>query len=93
MWESYVHSDKVALDKSHHLFPAHHNPNLPFIAFQQVVLRDRASTFTEEELASIEEFISAQLEELRVQDERPWKLLKVDKAQSEVDLERHYIEQ
>ena len=93
MWESYIRSEKVALDKYHHLFPARHNPNLPFITFQQVILRDRASTFTEEELASAKQFISAQLEEVRVQDECPWKLLKVNKAQSEVNLERRYIKQ
>ena len=46
-----------------------------------------------EESFSIEQFISMRLEEKRDQDECPWNVLKVDEAQSEVDLERHYIEE
>lgn len=92
-WKLYIASDKATLEKYHHLFPARHNPDLQFVTFQQVVLRDKAATATEEELFSIEEFISKHLEKKREQDERPWNVLKVDEAQSEVDLERQYVEE
>ena len=77
--------------KYHHLFPALHNPRLPFVAFQQVVLKHRVAHATKEELSAIEEFISTRLQEKKDTEERPWSILKVDKSQSEVDLERQYI--
>ena len=78
--------------KYHHIFSALHNPNLPFITFQQVVLKDKVTTIMEESF-SIKQFISMHLKEKGDQDERPWNTLKVDKAQLEVDSERHYIEE
>ena len=90
-WELYKKSDKATLDKYHHLFPALHNPNIQFVTFQQVVLKDRAASATEEELTLIEDFIDTYFQEKKEAEERPWNALKVDESQSEVDLERQYI--
>lgn len=89
----YVSSHQATLDKYHHLFPARHNPNLPFVAFQQVVLRDKLTTISDEELSALEEFISTHHEEQKNQEERPWNTLKIDEVQSEFDLERQYVEE
>ena len=91
-WKRYTAGDKVILDKYHHLFPNLHNPHLPFVTFQQVILKDRVTSLTEEELSTIEEFIDANLEEKKDRDEHPWNMLKVDESESEIDLERRYIE-
>ena len=90
-WKLYVAGDEDALNKYRHLFIGPHNPNLPFVAFQQVVLRDRMTSATEEELAEIEEFVAKHYEEKSNLAERPWHALKIDEAQSETDLERQYI--
>lgn len=91
--KSYIRSDKAALDKYRHLFPPRHNPNLPFVAFQQAVLRDKLTTISDEELLAIEEFISTHHAEQKDQEERPWNALKIDEVQSEFDLERQYVEE
>lgn len=55
------------------------------------MLRDKASTATEEELSAIQEFIDSHYEEKVNEVERLWNMLQIDKAQSESDLERQYI--
>ena len=90
-WELYICGDNTILNEYHHLFSPVHNPDLPFVAFQQVVLRDKVATATEEELSVIDEYINTHYEEKKDQDERPWNALKVDEGQLEVDLERQYV--
>jgi hypothetical protein len=62
-WKLYIAANEAALDQYHHLFPTLHNPNMPFVAFQQVVLKEKVASATEEELAAIEEFINKHFEE------------------------------
>ena len=92
-WKLYVSADEATLDKYHHLFPANHNPDLPFVVFQQVVLKEKVANTTEEELTSIEEYIETRFQEATELREHPWRALKVDDAQEEIDLERQYAEE
>ena len=66
---------------------------MPFIAFQQVVLKEKVANATEEELTSIEEYIETRFQEATELCEHPWRALKVDDAQEEIDLERQYAEE
>ena len=90
-WKRYIAADEATLKEYGHLFPAKHNSNLPFVTFQQAVFREKVATATEEELNVIEEFIDKRFKEDTDRRERPWKVLKVDNTQSDVDLERRYI--
>ena len=92
-WALYVGGDEATVDKYNHLFPPPHNANLPFVAFQQIVLRDKVASATEEELSAIDEYINTHYEEKKDQQERPWNALKVDEEQEEDELERQYIAQ
>ena len=92
-WRLYIAADEDTLDKYQDLFSKPHRPDMEFVTFQQVVLRDKVASATEEELAAIEEFINTRLEEKKDQDERPWNMLKVDDSQPEIDLQRQYIEE
>ena len=90
-WKCYASGDQDALDAYQHLFPEPHNPNMPFAAFQQVVLKNMDATATEKELTTIEEFVETQYEQKMNEVECTWNALKVNKTQSEVDLERQYV--
>lgn len=92
-WKLYIAADKATLDKYHHLFPTLHNPKLQFVTFQQVVLKHRVTYATEEELSVVDEFIDTHFQEKKDLEERPWSALMVDESQSEVDLERQFIEE
>lgn len=83
--------DEAVVEKYQHLFPANHNPNLPYVAFQQVVLRDKLATATEEELRVIQERIDKRFEKDTALRKRPWGEEEADDVQSNVDLERQYI--
>ena len=72
MWKLYVSADKATLDKYHHLFPANHNPDLPFVMFQQVVLKEKVANTTEEELTSIKEYIETYFQKVTELCEHPW---------------------
>ena len=90
-WRLYVSADKDTIQKYQHLLPVQHNPKLPFIAFQQVILRNKVTTATEEELDAIQEFINAHFQEDVDCCERLWQMLKVNDSQLDIDLERQYI--
>ena len=90
-WTLYVGGDETTLDKYRNLFPPLHNPGLPFVAFQQTILRDRVASATEEELSAIDEYINTHYEEKKDRHERPWIALKADDVQSEADLEKQYL--
>lgn len=92
-WKLYIAKDEAALQKYHHLFTAKHNPNLPYVSFQQVVLKDKVTTLTEEELTEVNNFIDDQFREAEELRNKPWRASEVDSAQSEVDLERQYVEE
>lgn len=92
-WKLCVASDEATLDKYRHFFPKYQNPGLPFVAFQQAVLREKVATATEEQLSAIEKFIDECFEEEQDLRERPWNALKVTEAQSDADLERRYMEE
>lgn len=92
-WKLYTSADKATIDKYKHLFPSKHNPKLPFVSFQQVVLKDKITTATEDELNAIQEYIDTRFEEDLSRRERPWKALKVDDSQSDADLERQYVKE
>ena len=90
-WALYVGGDEATVDKYNHLFPPPHNADLPFVAFQQIVLRDKVASATEEELSAIDEYINTHYEEKKDRHERPWIALKADDVQSEADLEKQYL--
>jgi hypothetical protein len=92
-WKRYIASDKAALDKYGYLFPPNHDHNMNFVVFQQALLRDYvANMATEEELAEVEEFIEKQLKEKQKLEKNPWMALRVDDTQTELDLQRQYVE-
>jgi len=64
---------------------------MPFVAFQQTILRHKVTSTTRDELDTLEEFIGTRFEEETKLRERPWTALEVDGSQSEIDLERQYI--
>lgn len=93
-WKLYVSSDQDTLDEYGHLFTAHHKQNMCFVTFQQVVLRARVTTTaTQAELAEVTKHINDHFEKQKELVERPWKALVVDDSQSQLDLERKYIEE
>ena len=92
-WKGYIAGDEATLEKYHHLFPAQHNPGLPYVAFQQVVLKHKVATLTEEELSTINEFIDNQFQEAEELREQPWRTSVVDGVQPDTDAERQYIEE
>jgi len=83
--------DEATVEKYRHLFPAKHNPKLPFVGFQQVILKDKLSTATEEELRTIQECIDKRFEQETVLRHHPWEARKIDDTQSDIDLERQYV--
>ena len=66
---------------------------MPWVAFQQVVLRDRVSSLTEEELSAVDEFIDEIYEKRANLRRLPWLAKRVNSAQSVFDLEREYVEE
>lgn len=89
----YTTGDADTLLKYGHLFPGPRKSGLEFVTFQQVVLKDRVSTLTEEELSEVDEWIEDHYQKLKDGEDRPWKVLKVDESQSELDLKQQYLEQ
>ena len=78
--------------KYQHLFVGH-NPKLPFVTFQQTVLKEKVKTLTAEEQKDIQDFIDTQLQQEIERREHPWRVLKVDEGQSDVDLEKQYLKE
>lgn len=87
-WKRYVSADETTVNKYKHLFPAQHNPKLPFVAFQQAYFRDKIPLITEDERNIIDAFIESRFQEETELRERPWRTLKLDESQSDVDLQR-----
>jgi hypothetical protein len=88
----YISADQATIQEYKHLLPQH-NPKLPFVTFQQTILKDKVAMATEEELSVIQEFIDTRFEEDTNRCERPWQALKIDDSQSELDLERQYVKE
>jgi len=66
---------------------------MPFVGFQQIILRDRVSRASKDDLEDLQQFIDERFEAETELRERPWTALKVTEAQSEADLEREYLVQ
>lgn len=90
-WKLYKSADDATLEKYQDVFGSTHNPSMPFVAFQQVILRDKVASATTDELDAIQEFIDTRFKEETELRERPWSVLRVDDVQSEAELERQYI--
>jgi hypothetical protein len=91
-WRRYAAAEKEAFDKYHHLFTRDHNPRIEFVAFQQIVLKDMISTFSEEEQAAIDRFIDERFQQAKGQEDRPWDALRVNESQLDSDLKKQYLE-
>jgi len=91
-WKLYSSGDEVTINGYAHLFPSNHNPKLPFVTFQQALLKDKFAMASEEELTAVQEFIDVCLEEDNKLRECPWETLKVDDLQTPVDLQRGYVQ-
>lgn len=89
----YISSDPGALAQYQHLFPPKQRRGLPFVTFQQAVIRDRFHTFTDEEKTAVDEFIDQRLKEETDLHQHPWRALRADDAQSDADLERQYVKE
>jgi hypothetical protein len=90
-WKLYASGDTTAFEKYQHLFATKPNRKLPFVTFQQTVLRDRVTTLSEEQRAALQEFIDSRFQRETDHREHPWRALKVDDDQLDVDLERQYV--
>lgn len=86
-WRLYKSGDKTVLEKYGSLFAGKHNPQLPFVGFQQMVLRDKVGDITEEERIALDELINTRFETETNHRERLWQALKTDESQLDVDLE------
>ena len=92
-WASYVAEDKAAVDKYQHLFAGPHNPDLPFVTFQQGVLKEMVASLSEEETSEVQKYIETRFERDNDVREHPWVALKVNDGKSDLDLERQYIKE
>ena len=92
-WKLYVASDKATVAKYSHLFTAPQEQAMPFVAFQQTVLRERITTIAAEELSEVERYISEHFLKQRELEDCPWKALEVDGSESQLDLQRQYVEE
>lgn len=90
-WELYASANEDAVKKYGYLFNKH-NPNIPFVVFQQAILRERIDVASAEELATIQEFIETRFTEETERHDHPWKALKVEDVVSHVELERQYVQ-
>lgn len=66
---------------------------MPYVTFQQTVFRQTVLTIPEEQRAALEEYINTHLQEETDRRERPWRALKVEDGQLDIDLEREYVKQ
>ena len=87
----YCAGDKDTVDKYQHLFKSGFNPKIDFIAFQQVVLRQRIASIPAEELLAVDSLIDKRYEDEKSHSECPWSALKTGESQTEADLKREYI--
>ena len=92
-WKLYCSGDEDIITTYSNLFPPKNNPNLPFVAFQQVVLKDRLTAATEGEKAAIQELIDARFEEDSKLRECPWEASKVNDLQTSAELQRAYVQE
>ena len=92
-WELFTGGDEDTRDKYRHLFPTASHDMLPFVTFQQVILKDRMLSIPEEEMAAVQVFIEKHYQEEIDRREHPWKALKVDDAQLNINLESQYLEE
>ena len=92
-WRLYKGSDEATVNLYSHLFPGMQDrENVEYVTFQQVVLRNQVTALDGEELSAVEEFINVQHQEAVDLRKHPWKALRVDEAQLDIDLERQYVE-
>lgn len=92
-WKLYKSADEDTVSTYKHLFPSTPNPKMPFVTFQQAVIKEEIATATEEDLVAIQEYIDTRFEADTKLRERPWEALKVDELQENVDLERRYVKE
>lgn len=92
-WKLWVSGDEATIESYKHLLSTKHNPKLPFVTFQQAVLKEKLETATEEELKAIQEYIDTRFQEETELRVNPWQALKVDDIQSELDLEKQYLQE
>lgn len=86
----YIAGDEEALKKYQPLFRSHPTKELPFVSFQQVVLKHKG--LSAEELSAVNDFIDKRLEDRKTSAERPWDALKTDESQTNTELKRKFIE-
>jgi hypothetical protein len=92
-WKLYITHDAVALKKYRHLFLRPPNLDLPYVAFQQVILREMIPSLPQEELDDLDNVIDTIFATELDHREHPWLTLKVYDEQEDVDLERWYLEE
>ena len=91
-WRHYAAADEDALKTYQHLFSVSES-SLPFVAFQQRILKDKVLTATEDELLRVESYIKEHFEAQKKQSESPWTKVKASETQTEAELKRRYVEQ
>lgn len=90
-WVAFTKGDATTLKVYGHMFPNLEPASVKFVTFQQVVLRDRMATITEDESLQVEEYIKTHFQEETELHDSPWQMMKVDETQTDVDLEKQYV--
>ena len=89
-WTAFNNDDANTVETYDHLFPNRQSHAIKFVVFQQAVLKERMPTMTADELRQVEELIEKRFEEDTNLRDHPWKAMKVDETQEDVDLEKQY---
>lgn len=92
-WKLYCSGDEDTITAYSSLLPPKNNPNLPFVTFQQALLKDRLTSASEEEKAAIQELIDTRFEEDSKLRECPWEASKVNDLQTSAELQRAYVQE
>ena len=88
-YELYISGDEETVNKYQTLFHSHPTKNLPFVLFQQVVLKNKA--LLAEECLAADDFINKHYKDQKRHVECPWDVLKSGKSQTNTNLKRKFI--
>jgi hypothetical protein len=92
-WKLFVAGDEATDAKHQHLFRTQRTAKLPFVAFQQAVIGERLAGATEAEITALDVYIEQRFQHDVDIREHPWQALKVSDIQSEVELQRQFLEE
>lgn len=87
----YVEKDPPTLIKYGHFLPGASSTTVPFLTFQQAIMRDKLLTASDDELAEVEEYIKSRLDHDNQVYQEPWYVMKKNDDDPSEDLEKQYV--